>query len=90
MNGIPSQSQLTGRVSWRLSELLRHLQDTQERLEAVLEQEDEDSLQRLAPYRDRPERPVAYWIFFLYFHDSYHTGQTEIFRQAAGFDDKII
>ena len=74
----------------RLVELLQHLEDTQERLEAVLEQEDEESLQRTSPYRDRPERPVAYWIFFLYFHDSYHTGQTEIFRQAAGTDDKII
>jgi len=25
-----------------------------------------------------------------YFHDSYHTGQMEILRQAAGKDDKII
>jgi uncharacterized damage-inducible protein DinB len=74
----------------KLDELIKHLEDTQERLEAVLEQEDEESLQRSSPYRDRPERPVAYWIFFLFFHDSYHTGQTEIFRQAAGTDDKII
>ena len=74
----------------KLKELLKYLEDSQERLEAVLEQETEESLQRTASYRDRPERPVAYWIFFLYFHDCYHTGQTEIFRQAAGFDDKII
>ena len=73
-----------------LEDLIIHLEDTQQRLEAVLEQETEQSLQRLAPYRDRPERPVAYWIFFLYFHDSYHVGQTEILRQAAGTDDKII
>jgi hypothetical protein len=73
-----------------LEELINHLDDTQERLEAVLEQETEESLQRLAQYRDRPERPVAFWIFFLYFHDSYHVGQTEILRQAAGTDDKII
>ncbi len=73
-----------------LEELLRLLEDTQERLSAVFEQETEESLQRTATYRDRPERPIAYWIFFLYFHDSYHVGQTEILRQAAGMDDQII
>ena len=74
----------------KLNDLLKYLEDSQERLEAVLEQEDEESLQRTSPYRDRPEQPVASWIFFLYFHDCYHTGQTEIFRQAAGTNDKII
>ena len=73
-----------------LEELLRLLEDTQERLSAVFEQETEESLQRTATYRDRPERPIAYWVFFLYFHDSYHVGQTEILRQAAGMDDQII
>jgi hypothetical protein len=73
-----------------LEELLRLLEDSQQRLSAVLEQETEESLQRTATYRDRPERPIAYWIFFLYFHDSYHVGQTEILRQAAGMDDQII
>jgi len=73
-----------------LEELITLLEDTQERLEAVLEQESERSLRRMIPYRDRPEQPAAYWIFFLYFHDSYHVGQTEILRQAAGTDDKII
>jgi uncharacterized damage-inducible protein DinB len=73
-----------------LKDLIKYLEDAQKRLEAVLEQETEESLQRVTPYRDRPERPVAYWLFFLFFHDSYHTGQTEILRQAAGTDDKII
>jgi len=44
----------------------------------------------MSTYRDRPERPVGFWLFFLYFHDSYHVGQTEILRQATGTDDKII
>ncbi len=79
-----------GKDVLKLEELLKHLEDSQERLEAVLEGETEESLQRTSPYRDRPERPVAYWVFFLYFHDCYHAGQTEIFRQAAGTDDKII
>jgi hypothetical protein len=73
-----------------LEQLIKHLEDTQERLEAVLEQESKRSLQRMSPYRDRPEQTVAFWIFFLFFHDSYHVGQTEILRQAAGTDDKII
>ncbi|HDD55523.1 MAG TPA: hypothetical protein ENG59_04710 [Chloroflexi bacterium] len=73
-----------------LSELLAHLKTTQRGLEKALGAESEESLQRRAPYRDRPERPVAFWLFFLYFHDSYHVGQTEILRQAAGMDDKII
>jgi uncharacterized damage-inducible protein DinB len=33
---------------------------------------------------------IAEWLLFFYFHDTYHSGQTEILRQAAGKDDKII
>ncbi|MCK5794471.1 MAG: DinB family protein [Anaerolineales bacterium] len=73
-----------------LEELIDHLEESQIRLAAALKNETEESLQRTAPYRDRPERPLSYWLFFLYFHDSYHIGQTEILRQAAGKDDKII
>ena len=29
-------------------------------------------------------------IFFLNWHESYHTGQTEVLRQLAGKDDKVI
>lgn len=29
-------------------------------------------------------------IFFLYWHESYHTGQTEALRQLAGKNDKVI
>ncbi|MCP4308683.1 MAG: hypothetical protein GY926_24755 [bacterium] len=29
-------------------------------------------------------------LFFDYFHDTYHTGQTEILRQVAGTADRII
>jgi hypothetical protein len=79
-----------GRGVLLLEELIRHLEESQLRLAAALEDETEQSLQRTAPYRDRPERPLAYWLFFLFFHDSYHVGQTEILRQAAGKDDKII
>jgi hypothetical protein len=73
-----------------LEDLVLHLEDSQQRLAAALAVETEESLQRMVPYRDRPEREVAFWLFFLYFHDSYHVGQTEILRQAAGKNDKII
>lgn len=33
---------------------------------------------------------VAERIHFDYFHDTYHTGQTEILRQVAGANDQII
>jgi hypothetical protein len=29
-------------------------------------------------------------IAFMYFHETYHTGQTELLRQLAGTDDKVI
>jgi uncharacterized damage-inducible protein DinB len=29
-------------------------------------------------------------IFYLYWHESYHTGQAEYLRQLAGKDDKVI
>ena len=29
-------------------------------------------------------------LFGFYFHDTYHTGQTDLLRQVAGKDDKII
>lgn len=29
-------------------------------------------------------------VFFFYFHDTYHTGQTEMARQMSGKDDSII
>ena len=29
-------------------------------------------------------------IFYLYWHESYHTGQTETLRQLAGKNDKVI
>jgi hypothetical protein len=33
---------------------------------------------------------IAQRLFFDYFHDTYHTGQTEILRQVAGTADQII
>lgn len=72
-----------------------------EKLLAMLEQSQGLLAERMASLSaDELERPLdlfggraqalADWLFFFYFHDCYHTGQTEILRQAAGTDDKII
>ena len=36
------------------------------------------------------KRTLGERLFFLYFHETYHVGQTEILRQLAGKDDKVI
>jgi hypothetical protein len=48
--------------------------------------------EQLAEERASGERRVAVGstIFFNYFHDTYHVGQTELLRQVAGADDSII
>ena len=33
---------------------------------------------------------VGQRLFGLYFHDTYHTGQTDLLRQIAGKNDKIL
>jgi uncharacterized damage-inducible protein DinB len=33
---------------------------------------------------------VAQRVFFYYFHETYHVGQTELLRQLAGKNDKVI
>jgi uncharacterized damage-inducible protein DinB len=33
---------------------------------------------------------LAEWCQFFYFHDTYHTGQTDLLRQVAGANDKVI
>ena len=33
---------------------------------------------------------VGEYVFFQYFHDTYHTGQTDLLRQVSGTADKII
>jgi len=36
------------------------------------------------------KRTLGERLFFLYFHETYHVGQTEYLRQLAGMDDKVI
>jgi uncharacterized damage-inducible protein DinB len=72
-----------------LEELLTWLERSQERIAAALSRMDEAALTREIVTGDR-KRTAGQQAFFQYFHESYHVGQTELFRQLAGRDDKII
>jgi len=72
-----------------LAELLTLLDQSQERIEATLSRMDAAALSRKSEDDERG-RSIGQRAFFLYFHETYHVGQTELFRQLAGKDDKLI
>jgi DinB superfamily len=72
-----------------LEELLDWLDRSQERIATALSKKDEAALAREYTSGDR-KTTVGQRTFFLYFHETFHVGQTELFRQLAGKDDKII
>jgi len=72
-----------------LDDLLSRIAQAQERITAALSQMDEATFAHQAP-GGRRSRTVGQALFFLYFHESYHVGQTELFRQLAGKTDKLI
>ena len=72
-----------------VADLLGWIARAQERIAAALGQMDEATFARPAP-GDRRQRTVGQALFFLYFHESYHIGQTELFRQLADKTDKMI
>jgi uncharacterized damage-inducible protein DinB len=71
-----------------LDTLLATLNEGQERIAAALARATTESLAQEAP-KSEPAT-VAHQVFFLYWHETYHTGQTEYLRQLAGTDDKVI
>jgi len=50
------------------------------------------TIEQFAAERVSGERrsTVGSSVFFNYFHDTYHVGQTELLRQVAGVDDAMI
>ena len=72
-----------------LEELLNWLDRSQECITTALSKMDEAALARDYSSGDR-KTTVGLRAFFLYFHETYHVGQTELFRQLAGKDDKVI
>jgi len=73
-----------------LDELLALLEQAQAHIAALLAEITPEELDRQVAFFRNRSQTVGEWLLFFYFHDSYHTGQTEILRQAAGKDDKII
>lgn len=74
----------------RLEELLAWLDRSQTRVLAALSRTDEAALAREITTSHNRTATVGQRIFFLYFHETYHVGQTELFRQLAGKHDKVI
>jgi uncharacterized damage-inducible protein DinB len=72
-----------------LDELLRVLERSQEQLAGKLAALTDADLARETQFVTRTV-PLAQILFFLYFHETYHTGQAEPLRQLAGKDDKVI
>ena len=73
----------------QLSDLMARLEKSQEAIaaglgaitDAELAEEGESFLGKTT---------LARLLFFLYWHETYHVGQTEPLRQLAGTDDKVI
>lgn len=73
-----------------LEELIAALERGQERIAAAMARLTEADWSREVALTGRTARPVSFWLLFLYFHDSFHTGETSVLRQAHGKGDKVI
>jgi hypothetical protein len=74
----------------QLEEILDWLERSQKRMAEALGRNDEVSLSREIAVGNNRTMTLGQRLFFLYFHETYHVGQTELFRQMAGKTDKII
>jgi uncharacterized damage-inducible protein DinB len=73
----------------KLDRLLRMLQESQERIAVALPRLTPQDVAKVV--RDhRGEITLGNRLFFIYYHETYHVGQTELLRQLAGKNDKII
>jgi uncharacterized damage-inducible protein DinB len=72
-----------------LAELLATLESAQKRIAARLAGLTQDDLATEVE-SFLGTTTLAQLLFFLYWHESYHVGHTEILRQLAGKDDAVI
>jgi hypothetical protein len=72
-----------------LEQLLALLEQSQKALAARLQKTTAEELAREVQSH-LGTTTLGQLVFFLYWHESYHTGQTEALRQLAGKDDKVI
>jgi uncharacterized damage-inducible protein DinB len=73
----------------RMDDLLATLETAQARIAAGLQRATPEELAREVDLGWR-KGTVGQHLHFMYFHDTYHTGQTELLRQLAGTDDAVI
>ncbi len=73
----------------QLDELVALARQSQDRIADVLGSMTQDQLAAERADGDRTST-VGSRVFFDFFHDTYHVGQTELLRQVAGVDDSII
>jgi len=73
-----------------LEGLIVALHESQATINAALSALDEEAMSEEADVGEGKMVPLGERLFFHYFHDTYHTGQTELLRQVAGTGDKII
>jgi uncharacterized damage-inducible protein DinB len=78
-----------GEGVWQLPDLLTALQETQDKIEQRLGVATQEYLDEEIELEGRSASRNAR-ILFAYFHDTYHTGQTDLLRQMSGKSDKII
>ena len=72
-----------------LERILKALRGGQERISARLPHLTSEELERPIQLRERTTT-VAARLHWYYFHDTYHTGQTDLLRQVAGKGDRVI
>jgi uncharacterized damage-inducible protein DinB len=73
-----------------LEDLLARLDQAQEHIAAALGRLSEDDLAHELTLNNNRKRTLGQQVFFLYFHEVYHVGQTELLRQLTGKNDKVI
>ena len=73
----------------KLEQLLTVLEQSQKALTACLQTIGAEELAREVQ-SFLGTTTLGQLVFFLYWHETYHTGQTEALRQLAGKDDKVL
>ena len=72
-----------------LDELLALLAKSQDLLAEKVGGLSQDQVEAVIEIEGR-QKSLDEWLYGYYFHETYHTGQTEILRQLAGKDDKVV
>ena len=73
----------------QLEELLEILKRGQELLSGAISRLTPEELAREIQVGEQTQT-LAQRLFGFYFHDTYHTGQTDLLRQVAGKSDQVI